>query len=179
MNELIEILKTFPAAWTIPGFIIASILACGLFYFVNRRVLSYTREATEGWRETTKDQIKALSDERNSYRDQLHGERGSHQASKLRIVELEGRPDISSLFKASQDFYRSQTEAQANMSKLLSEQTVLIRQTSDSIMKHDEDVGDRMKPVNDSLKIMGEGIKELLRRNVENRSEPRRKRVTK
>lgn len=178
MSELIEILKTFPAAWSIPGFIIAGVFGAVLFAIMNKRVLAYNREATEGWRETTKDQIKSLNDERNSYRDQLHTERNAGTAAKLRIVELESRPDISALFKASQDFYKSQTEAQGNMSRLLTEQTVLIRQTSDSILKHDEDVENRMKPVADSLKIVAEGIKELLRQNVDQRTGHSRRRKT-
>lgn len=167
MQDLIELFKMFPAAWTVPGFIVASIFAAVLFAIVNRHVLAYNKEATEGWRATTKDQIKALSEERNGYRDQLHSEREGHQAAKLRIADLESRPDISALFKASQDFYKSQTDAQGDMSKLLTEQTVLIRQTSDNIIKHNDEVEVRMKPVSDSLKVVAEGIKELLRRGMD------------
>lgn len=143
---MIELLKQFPALWLVGGFVIAS----GVFWIANRKVFMWQAQATDGLIKTLKEQIHALNDERDDYRTKLHNERELHNAAKLRIQEMELRPDVTALFKASEAFYTEQTKA---MSSLVA-----------SFQQHDRMVNERMAPIYESLETMGKGIQELLRR---------------
>lgn len=150
---MIELLKMFPALWGIIGIVIAS----AAFLIGNRYIFAWQRAATTNLVDTLKGQISALTSERDDYRSKLHTEREEHHACTLRIKELELRPDVTALFQASQDFYKAQSDVQSRQAAMMSEMIQAVR-------KHDSDVGERMKPVYDSLGAMGEGIKELLKR---------------
>jgi hypothetical protein len=83
----------------------------------------------------------------------------------LRIKELELKPDVTSLFQASQDFYEQQTKAQTAMTQTQTAMAQMMKELIEAVHKHDADVSVRMGPVYDSLKSMGDGIKELLKRS--------------
>lgn len=140
------LLQQFPALWLAIGLVLAS----GVFYIANRKLISWQAHATKSLIDTLDRQIVGLTNERDDYRTKLHAEREGHHACQLRIQELEARPDISKLFTASEAFYCKQTEA---MAKLI-----------ESIHEHDASVADKMEPIYVSLETIGKGIKELLTR---------------
>jgi hypothetical protein len=145
---MIELLQKFPALWLIVGVICAS----AIFWIANRKVFMWQAQATDGLVRTLKEQIHAITDERDDYRNKLHSEKELHGAAKLRIQEMELRPDVTALFKASEAFYTEQTKA---MSTLVQ-----------SFQQHDRMVNERMTPIYESLETMGKGIQELLRRTT-------------
>lgn len=143
---MIEILQKFPALWAIFG----TMLAAGVFWVANRKLISWQATATKSLIDTLDRQIVGITNERDNYRNKLHDERESHNACKLRIQELELRPDVTRLFEASEVFYSKQAEA---MGKLV-----------ESIHEHDASVVVKMQPIYMSLETISKGIKELLMR---------------
>lgn len=88
-----ELFQHFPAAWGLLGMIFASVI----FLIASRQVFKMQGIANENLVKTLDHQINALKDEKDVYKDQLHGEKNSHQATLLRLKELESRPDMTSL----------------------------------------------------------------------------------
>lgn len=150
-----ELLKAFPAIWMVVGVIIAS----GAFLIGNRYIFRWQRAATENLVNTLQRQIDAGVVEKDDYKTKLHAERESHQACVLRIKELEMKPDVTALFQASQDFYQQQTKVQVQQAQMMEEMLAAVH-------KHDADATAQMKPIYDSLKLMGDGIAELLKRSA-------------
>lgn len=161
-----DILRQFPALWMVFGLVLAS----GAFLYANKKIFAWQKEATQNLIGTLKENISTLTTERNGYRDTLHTVRndlGSQiNAAQIRIKDLELRPDMTLLFETSKDFYTNQAEVQAK-------QATAMQQLIDAIHKHDSDVEGRMIPIYESLKTMGDGIKELLQRTP-----PKRTRLT-
>lgn len=102
--------------WMLAGMI----LATGIFWLVNRKVLKLQASAAEKLAKTLDRQIEALERERDDYRNKLHDERDAHQACQLRMKELEARPDLTTLTALLEDqknWMRSLGESLANHSE--------------------------------------------------------------
>lgn len=142
-----EFFKAFPMLWALVGLVFAG----GVFWVSSQRVFVMQGQANENLVKTLERHNSALETERDDYKNKLHTERDNHQSTQLKVKELELRPDMTTLFHNSEAFYSKQTEAMGSL--------------IESIHKHDTSVGAKMQPVYDSLKTMGNGIEELLRRS--------------
>lgn len=80
MNDWIKFLEAFPASWFIFGVFVA-----WLFFFKLAAVY--------------KEQIATLREEREDYKQKLHAEKGSHQATLLENESLRMRPDLTTIEK--------------------------------------------------------------------------------
>jgi predicted helicase len=165
---MLDLLRSFPAIWASLGLLLGAGVTGVAMFVVMRKFGPMKAEALKELVDAYKLQIESnqstlqmqkqhyelenaeITKERNTYRENLHEERKQHNAASLRIKELEMRPDITALFRTSEAFYTKQTEAMT--------QLIL------SLRAHDEGVGERMKPIYESLGTMGKGIEELLRR---------------
>lgn len=90
MNDLGHIYPTVQ-------FAIGTVVAGIIFFVANRKVFAMQRDATTNLIITYKEQVAALSAERNSYRENLHLEKQGHQTALLKLKEVESRPDLSSI----------------------------------------------------------------------------------
>lgn len=88
-----DILKSYPPAWLLVGILISG----AIFIVANRKVFAMQRDATNNLIITFKEQIAALTAERNNYRENLHLEKQDHTAARLKLTEIEGRPDLTSI----------------------------------------------------------------------------------
>jgi vacuolar-type H+-ATPase subunit E/Vma4 len=100
MNDLVH---TYPTIWFAIGTAVAGII----FYVANRKVFAMQQEATMNLIITYKEQIAAITVERNTYRENLHLEKQGHTAAQLKLKEVESRPDLSTIQEVMQQVVTS------------------------------------------------------------------------
>lgn len=66
------------------------------------KILKETKESAVLVMSQDKSRLQA---ERDSYKTQLHDEKNSHQATQLKLVEFESRPDLSQILQTEQTFH--------------------------------------------------------------------------
>ena len=120
--------------------LIGMVLAGMIFYFANRKVLALTTTASELLSKTQREHIAAMTAERDDYRNKLHDEKNNHQATAAKLVELRSRPDVSTLHT------------------LLTEQSTVLRQISNSFATHMHDDSEIFKEITHALARISEKL---------------------
>lgn len=128
--------KNADAIWGILGLAIGSVI----FFFVNRKVLALQSVAAVNLAKILKDQCAALTLERDDYRMKLHNEKDQHQATQLKLKEMEARPDLTSL------------------TILLSDQKEWMRALGNSLKEHSESDAKIFGKIESSLGIIAEHL---------------------
>ncbi len=89
MNEILKL----PIVWIVLGTVIAGFI----FYVANRKVFAMQSTAVQLLATVNKETITALQHERNTYREQLHLEKQSHQTVLLENEHLKAQPNLTEI----------------------------------------------------------------------------------
>ncbi len=143
MDGLLRLFHEFPAAWALIGVIISGLVAVVValkfapaYQKANKDLLELHNAMVDSY----KLQIVELKSDRNDYRDKLHSEKDAHHRTQnlmeVRIVELESKPDMEKVYRASQDFF-------TKMISVMDKQEKTIEAVHASLIAHDRSLEDR------------------------------------
>lgn len=133
--DLYQMLSKFPG-WM--AFIVVGTLGGSIAWlFSHRQYLKMVKSGYEDQIKLKDDTIKMLQDarqaatstleqakldavrERDQYRAALHEEKAHHQATLLRLTEMESRPDLSKILSMERDFHEQKMKINQEMLNLL------------------------------------------------------------
>lgn len=119
-----DLLKEFPALWVLMG----GILSAFMFWFLNRNVFSLTQSAQAQLAKTYKEQIDAVTNEKDFYRQKAQEQSGELQKFALRVSDLESKPDLTKIFESYREeanrrfaLYQEQSRVLERLANLIQE----------------------------------------------------------
>jgi hypothetical protein len=161
MDELIRILKEFPAIWAFLG-VIGTVLGAILFWLVigrklnplygnivkdlgdaekvlidsHRQQLLMQKEYYEQQQDYQRAAYDKLELEKDSYKKVSHENANLANDFRIKLAELEARPNVDQVYKGQQMFFTKMTEH-------MDEQTKTMRAIHQAFMDHDQGIEQR------------------------------------
>lgn len=111
METIPEWMKAMPGIWWIIPVVLATFggfVASLIFQWVNRDTAKLARDQRQEITQNHKEQLSSIKDlydaqtnkltsERDEYKQRLHDEKDAHQATRMQVHDLQGRPDLTKL----------------------------------------------------------------------------------
>lgn len=105
--------------------------------------------------------------ERDNYRQLLHAEKEIHQATQLRVAELENKPDVSRLYESEKAWNEKREAFYLRMAECLAQIADTQSKTTKQIASYDTAFDERMRkhitPLESGMREIVKSMKELVR----------------